>query len=209
MLEVTVVRPATLEHLKRSEVPIIFDRSDHLDFIPKLSRYLLIMSPIINGVKLNWVLIDGGSSLNILFLKTFDHMGLPRSALRSSWTPFHGIVLGAAATLVRQISLLVMFKTCENNRTEYMQFEVADFEMTYNTFLWRPTLKMFMAIPHYAYLLLKMSGPNGVILIIGDIKQAYDCDLESCEMADALLASVELQNLKKVMAESPPDSVMP
>jgi hypothetical protein len=66
-----------------------------------------------------------------------------------------------------------------------------------------------MAIPHYAYLLLKMSGPNGVILIIGDIKQAYDCDLESCEMADALLASVELQNLKKVMAESPPDSVMP
>jgi hypothetical protein len=30
------VSPATPEYLKWSEVPITFDRSDHLDFIPKL-----------------------------------------------------------------------------------------------------------------------------------------------------------------------------
>jgi hypothetical protein len=39
-----------------------------------------------------------------------------------------------------------------------MEFEVADFEMTYNVFLKRPMLTKFMAIPHYAYLVLKMSG---------------------------------------------------
>jgi hypothetical protein len=33
-----------------------------------------------------------------------------------------------------------------------MQFEVANFEMTYNVFLGRPTLTKFMTIPHYAYL---------------------------------------------------------
>jgi hypothetical protein len=48
-----------------------------------------------------------------------------------------------------------------------------------------------MAIPHYTYLVLKMPGPNGVISVNGDIKQAYDCDKESCEMTDALLASIE------------------
>jgi hypothetical protein len=57
------------EYLKWSEVLITFDRSDHLDFEPNLGWYPLIVNPIIKGVKLNQVLVDGGSSLNILFLK--------------------------------------------------------------------------------------------------------------------------------------------
>jgi hypothetical protein len=75
--------------------------------------------------------------------------------------------------------------------------------MAYNAFLERSTLTKFMLIPHYAYLVLKMSGPNRVISIKGDIKRAYDCDCESYEMLDTLLASIELQNLKKAMDESP------
>jgi hypothetical protein len=63
---------ATPEYLKWSEVPITFDRNDHLDFVPKMGRYPLIVCPIIKNVKLNRVLVDGGSSLNIFFLKTFD-----------------------------------------------------------------------------------------------------------------------------------------
>jgi hypothetical protein len=63
---------------------------------------------------------------------------------------------------------------------------------------------MFMAIPHYAFLVLKMPGLHGVISIRGDIKRAFDCDRESCETADRLLASIELQELKQALAESPP-----
>jgi hypothetical protein len=59
-----------------------------------------------------------------------------------------------------------------------------------------------MAIPHYAYLVQKMSGPNGVISIKEDVKRAYDCDRESCETANTLLASAELQDLKKALPES-------
>jgi hypothetical protein len=59
-----------------------------------------------------------------------------------------------------------------------------------------------MAIPHYAYLVLKMPGPHGVISIRGDIKRAYDCDKESCETAVVLTASTELRELKKALAES-------
>jgi hypothetical protein len=147
--------------------------------------------------------------LSILFQKTFNQMGLPRSALWPSQAPFHGLVPGTAATPVRQIKLSVTFGTRENFYTEYMQFEVANLEMTYNAFLGRPALTKFMAIPHYTYLVLKMPGPNGVISVKGDVKRAYDCDRESYEMADALLASVELQNLKKAMVESPPNPVMP
>jgi hypothetical protein len=73
-----------------------------------------------------------------------------------------------------------------------MQFEVADFEMAYNAFLGRHALTKFMAVPHYAYLVLKMPGPNGAISISGDVKRAYDCDRESYETVDRLLASTEL-----------------
>jgi hypothetical protein len=68
---------------------------------------------------------------------------------------------------------------------------------------------MFMAVPPYAYLVLKMPGPNGIISIRGDVKHAYDCDRESCEMADRLLASAELQELKMALVESHPDPIMP
>jgi hypothetical protein len=54
-----------------------------------------------------------------------------------------------------------------------------------------------------------MSGPRGVISIRGDVKRAYDCDKESCEMDDRLIASTKLWELKVSLAESHPDSVMP
>jgi hypothetical protein len=49
--------------------------------------------------------------MNILFLKTFDQMGLSRSILHPSRAPFNRIVRGAAATPVGQITLLVTFGT--------------------------------------------------------------------------------------------------
>jgi hypothetical protein len=157
---------------------------DHLDFIPKSGWYPLIVCPIIKDVKFNRVLVDGGSSLNLLFLKTFNQMELSRSLLRPSWAPFHSIVPGTAATPISHISLPVTFGTRGNFRIENIQFEVADFETAYNSFLGRPTLTKFMAIPHYAYMVLKMPGPHGVMSIKGDVKRAYDCNKESCEMAD-------------------------
>jgi hypothetical protein len=61
-----------------------------------------------------------------------------------------------------------------------------------------------MAIPHYAYLVLKIPGPHGVISVRGDVKHAYDCDGERYEMIDRLMTFAELQELKKALAEPPP-----
>jgi hypothetical protein len=49
-----------------------------------------------------------------------------------------------------------------------------------------------MAIHHYAYMVLKLLGPRGVISIREDVKRAYDYDKESCEMADRLMTSTKL-----------------
>jgi hypothetical protein len=186
------VSPATPEYIKWFKVPITFDRSDHPNYIPKSGRYPLIVCPIIKDVKLNRVLTDRGSSLNIMFLKTFDRMGLSRSLLCHSRTPFHGIVPGAAVTPVSQITLPVTFGTRENFCMETIQFEVADFKTEYNALLGCLALSKFMVIPHYTYLVLMMPGPFGIISIRGDIKQAFDYDRESCGTADRLTTSTEL-----------------
>jgi hypothetical protein len=79
--EVMAVSPAIHEYLKWLDVHITLDRSDHLDFVPKPGWYPLIVILIVKDVKLIRVLIDGGSSLNILFLKTFHQLGLSKSIL--------------------------------------------------------------------------------------------------------------------------------
>jgi hypothetical protein len=112
--EVLVVGPATPEYLRLSEDPITFNSGDHPNFITKPGQYPLVVYPIVKDVKLNRVLVDGGSSLILLFLKTFDQMGLSRSLLRPNWAPFHGIVPGIAAMPIGHISLPITFGTQEN-----------------------------------------------------------------------------------------------
>jgi hypothetical protein len=58
--------------------------------------------------------------------------------------PSYGIVPGTAAIPLGQITLPVTFGTAENFRTEYIKFEVADFETSYHAIFERPALAKFM-----------------------------------------------------------------
>jgi hypothetical protein len=75
--------------------------------------------------------------------------------------------------------MLVTFGIKQNYHTEYMKFEVANFESSYHAILGRPALAKFMAVPHYVYLLLKIWGKIGVLTFHGDLKKMYDCDQEA------------------------------
>jgi hypothetical protein len=82
------------------------------------------------------------------------------------------------------VVLPVIFgKTRENYRTEYIKFEVADFETSYHAILGRPTIAKFMTVPHYTCLVLKMPSPTGVLSLQGDLKISFDCDIEAVEPA--------------------------
>jgi hypothetical protein len=54
---------------------ITFDRSDHLSSVPQPGRRPLVVELIIGMKRLTKVLMDGGSSLNIMYAKTLDAMG--------------------------------------------------------------------------------------------------------------------------------------
>ena len=127
-------------------------------------HYPLVLGPTIAGMTVPKVLIDGGAGLNIIFADTLKKIGLDfMSLLTPTDVPFYGIVPGMAAMPLGQITLPVMFGNPNNFRTEFIKFEVANFESSYHAIFGRPALDKFMAVPHYPYLFLKMPGPNGVL----------------------------------------------
>jgi hypothetical protein len=118
--------------------------------------------------------------------------------------PFYEIVFGKAAMPLRQITLPVTFGTPANYHTEFIKFEVADFESSDHAILGRPTLAKFMAIPHYLYLLLKMPGPNSVLSLQGDLKRAFDCDVQAIQIAAKAQAASEREEIATVAAKINP-----
>jgi hypothetical protein len=68
-------------------------------------------------------LIDGGSSLNIIFTETLRKMEFDFSKMATCDEPFYGVVPGKAAYPIGRVCLPVTFGTEENFRKEYLTFE--------------------------------------------------------------------------------------
>jgi hypothetical protein len=167
--EVLNIELAVPTPLRWSEVPITFSRADQWTSFSEPGWFLLVLKLVVAGSRLNKVLIDGGSGLNVLFTKTLKKMKLDIThMLTKSTSPFYNIVPGNAAIPLGSVVLPVTFgETRENYRTEYIKFEVADFETSNHAILGRPAIAKFMAVPHYTYLVLKMPSPAGVLSLQG------------------------------------------
>ena len=63
----------------------------------------------------------------------------------------------------------------------------------------------FMAIPNYTYLKLKMPGLDGVIIVGTSFQRAYECEVECCDHAAAIVVSRELAALRKEVTDEAPD----
>jgi hypothetical protein len=192
--------------MKWADVPITFDQSDHPPHIPHPGRHALIVDPLVetgNGnFRLRNVLMDGGSGINILYANTLRGMNIPMSKLSKSYLEFHGIIPGKKAHSLGMIALNVVFGSPENFRKEKITFEVVDFPSAYHALLGRPAYAKFMAIPCYVYLKLKMPGPNGVITVSGNYKQAEDLLQKGSLIADQQMAEVELAEYKRTVDAS-------
>ncbi|CAN6229824.1 unnamed protein product [Urochloa humidicola] len=103
-------------------------------------------------------------------------MGLSRSSLAPAGTPLRGFG-GGAVNALGQISLPVTFGTGFYARTEDITFDVVDIPYPYNTIFGRRLLNAFYAVPHHGFLYMKMSGPRGIINVLGDQELARLIDV--------------------------------
>jgi hypothetical protein len=100
--------------------------------------------------------------------------------------------------------LEVLFGEKDNHHHEPIWFEVVDLNSPYPALLGRPTLAKFMAVPHYAYLKMKLPGPRGVITVTGCYKKSIECARASSKLVEALvIAEEKRQLLQRVVAIQP------
>jgi len=144
---------------------ISFSRKDQWAAIPEPGRFPLILDPCINSIRFERVLVDGGSSIDILFRDSLPALRLTAAQLKPYDAQFWGVLPGQSLAPLGQITLPVQFGTPDHFRTEFVNFVVTDFDGTYHAILGRPSLTKFLAVPHYSFLVLKMPTEKGVLTV--------------------------------------------
>jgi hypothetical protein len=202
-LEVNAVMSAVLKLMYWSDQAIGWDRADHPKIMPNPGGYALVMDPTFvgptNNVRFSKVLIDNGSSINIMYRDTMQKLGIKENMLEPSQTTFHGIVPGLSCAPMGKIQIDVMFGNRDNCRMENLMFEVVDLDSPYHALLGRPALAKFMASTHVAYLKMKIPGPRGVITIISDYKRSMACTSAGSNLAETLIIAEEKKKLKRAV----------
>ena len=86
-------------------------------------------------------------------------MGIGPSWIKPTKTTFKGVILGVEARCAGSITLEVVFGSLDNFRSEELIFDIVPFYSGYHALLGRTAFARFNAVPHYAYLKLKIPGP--------------------------------------------------
>ena len=166
------VEPVTPKFNPWSACPITFDRRDHLASIWHGGLAASVLDPIIDGYHLTQVLMDDGSSLNLIYQDIVRKMGIDPTRICQSTTTFKGVIPGPEAHCTGSLVLEVVFGSPDNFRSEKLTFDIAPFRSGYQALLGRTAFAHFNAVPHYASLKLKMPGPRGIITVSGNVERS-------------------------------------
>jgi hypothetical protein len=149
-----------------SHIPITFDSFDL-----KLKDYPHTDAMVIETNLVGWavtrILVDMGSSADILFASTFDNMKLDRNLLQPAGRPLYGFG-GKQVKAIGKITLPVTFRDQQNSIIEHITFDVDDMLYNYNAIFGQGVTNVFSAILHPGYLCMKVLSAKGGIAIYDD-----------------------------------------
>jgi hypothetical protein len=167
--------PATTEYLRWSDQPVRFNRADHPRKVPRLGHAPMVLKAQIGGYDIGRVFMDAGSGINLIYARTLKAMSISLESLKQTCS-FQGIVPGSANYPLGKIELNVCFGDSSNYRRDKLEFEVMDWPSQYHAILRCLAFAKFMAVPHYAYITLKIRGPKGTITVQGSFEVSNTCD---------------------------------
>jgi hypothetical protein len=117
------------------------------------------------------VLVDNGSSADILTWQCFSSMGFKREDLQKAEHPLYGFGNKRIETLGK-IDVNVTFGQDAAMRTEVITFDVVDFVYPYNAIFGPNTINKFAAVIHQGYLLMKIPSATGLISVYDSQEEA-------------------------------------
>jgi hypothetical protein len=187
---------ATIEYLQWPDQTVRFSRADHPRKVPRPGHSLIVLKVQIGEYDVGRVFMDAGSGINLIYARTLKAMCISLENLKPTDCFFHGIVPGATNYPLGKTELNVCFGSSNNYRREKLEFEVMDWPSQYHGILGCPTFANFMAVPHYAYLTLKILGPKGTITVQGSFEVSNTCGKEFNRLAQPFGMIAEYARLK-------------
>jgi hypothetical protein len=156
----------------------------------------MVLKAQIGGYDIGRVFMDAGSGINLIYARTLKAMSISLESLKPTDCSFHRIVPGSANYPLGKIELGVCFGDSSNYRREKLEFKVMDWPSQYHAILGCPAFAKFIAVPHYAYLTLKIPGHKGTITVQGSFEVSNTCDKEFTRMVQTFGMTAEYARLK-------------
>ncbi|XP_017420406.2 uncharacterized protein LOC108330432 [Vigna angularis] len=179
---------------RRSLPPITFSDEDFHAPDPDQDDPMVITAEI-ERYGISKVLVDRGSSVNILYWKTFQQMDTSEDLI----VPYDGQIVGFAGERVDTrgyVELRTRLGTGRSSEEKRVWYLLVEANTSYNVLLGRPCLNAFGAIVSTPHLTMKYPSEKGTICTVrADQKTAREC------YAAGLKLHVRLQKRRAVGSE--------
>jgi len=156
------------------DVDLVFTKADLEDVVPH-DNHPVVISAVTAGRKVHRVLVDQGSSADVMIRTTFNKVKLSPDMLR----PYGGCLYGFAGDQVEVCEYLVLRTTFTDgtaSRTESIRYLIVNASSAYNMLLGRSTLNRLGVVPSIRHMKMKLLDLTGkVITIKSDQKEANRC----------------------------------
>ncbi|KAL2231204.1 UNVERIFIED_CONTAM: Retrovirus-related Pol polyprotein from transposon [Sesamum indicum] len=168
------LEPYTRTELKvEEEEAISFNNSDKSEENGEMNDPMVVKLDIANFT-VHKVLVDSGSSADIILKIVLDKMGLENIRLEPVKTPLVGFG-GSEVASLEMIELPVSMGDEPKRKTMMVKFLVVDTPFTYNVILGTPGLNLFRAVISTYHMKMKFPTDNGIGEVANDQREARRC----------------------------------
>ncbi|XP_074374486.1 uncharacterized protein LOC141714889 [Apium graveolens] len=157
--------------------PVIsFSDDDYRPGLIEGHQDALVITTRVGNNTVKKMLVDNGSSVDVLYHHAFSRMDIGDRRLENSRTPLYGFT-GNEVHVVGTIDMLVLFGSPPCQIWKMVKFHVISVSSSFNAILGRTTITALRAITSISHLKMKFPTDFGVGEMIGDQVTARQCYL--------------------------------
>ena len=134
----------------------------------------LVIRAIVANKTIHRVLVDNGSSADIIFASALDKMGIGREKLEPVSTHLRGFS-GEKVLHLGSIQLVLTLGDPPCQATTAIKFLIVDAPSAYNMLLGRPSLNAIKSIPSAYHMMIKFPTTCRVGMVRGNQRVAREC----------------------------------